>query len=163
MIDVEMRDIPGYEGLYAATSDGRIWSHKKQRFMTATGSEGCYRIVCLSKDGKAKSLFVHRLIALTYIPNPDNLPQVNHKDKVKDHNWADNLEWCTAKYNLSFSSVGSKEWKPVYCVELNKTFRSIRAAARELNICQPNISTCLSTGGTYPVGGYHWKYAKDIV
>ena len=125
-----MRDIPGYEGLYAVTSCGKVWSHKREKFMTPTGDEGNYRVVCLTKNGESKIILIHRLVAITYIPNPDNLPQVNHIDQHKDNNCINNLEWCTPEYNLAFSKIWASKRKAVYCVELDKTFKSIYAAAK---------------------------------
>lgn len=153
-----MKDIPGFEGLYAATSCGKIWSHRKQKFMVSCGDEGDYRLVMLSKDGVSKCYFVHRLVALTYLPNPDNLPQINHKDEVKDHNWLNNLEWCTAHYNLAYSNI-CKAPTPVYCIELDKTFDSIKSAAKELGIAQPNLSTHINHNSPKSLKGMHFRKA----
>lgn len=108
-----MKDIPGYEGLYAITEDGRVWSYPKSRssrngkwlkLQLATNEDDrlkprSHYQVGLHKDGKVKQLLVHRLVALTYIPNPDNKPEVNHKDTNSLHNHVDNLEWCTNQEN----------------------------------------------------------------
>ena len=143
MNNIELKDIPGYEGLYAATRDGRIWSHRRKKFMKASGEPNNYKVIWLSKDKKSSCPYVHRLIALTYIPNPDNLPCVNHKDEHKDNNHVDNLEWCTQEYNVRYSGTAGRPSKPVYCIELDKTFPSIRKASIELNILQPNLSSHL--------------------
>lgn len=152
----ELRDIPGFEGLYAATRDGKVWSHKRKKFMKPCGEPDNYQIMWLSKEGECKCYYVHRLIALAYIPNPNNYPKVNHIDEHKDHNWADNLEWCTQDYNLMVSSKLKR--KPVYCIELDKHFPSIRKACIELNLLQGNVSTHLSKNVPKSVGGYHFKY-----
>ena len=76
-IKPDMKDIPGYEGEYAATRDGQIWSHKSQIYLKHYINKKGYHLVSLSKNGKAKTCRVHRLVALTWIPNPDNLPQVS--------------------------------------------------------------------------------------
>ena len=68
----------------------------------SVNNNGYYQ-VSLSKDGKAKPFRVHRLVAVAFIPNPDNLPIINHKDENKLNNNADNLEWCTQQYNVRYS------------------------------------------------------------
>ena len=120
------RDIPGYEGKYLVSNYGRIkslkWSGiygkhpegyiRKQR----TDAFG-YKYIMLCTNGENKRMSVHRAVAMAFIPNPDNLPQVNHKDETRDNNIVDNLEWCTAAYNnryghrrekTSASSTGEK-------------------------------------------------------
>ena len=109
-----MQDIPGYEGLYAVTRDGRVWSYPKQRssklgkwmkLQLHTNSRGRIKIrkqynIGLFKNKKRKNHQVHILVGLTYIPNPDNLPQINHIDGDTVNNWDWNLEWCTAVQNM---------------------------------------------------------------
>lgn len=154
-----MRDIPGYEGRYAATSCGKIWSYKSKKFMKAGGEPNNYQVVCLSKDGKCDCWYVHRLVAKAFLPNPENLPQVNHIDKVKHNNHLSNLEWCTAKKNLAHAGASMKAIK-VYCIELDKTFPSIRQAAIELNLTQSNLSSHLRYNTPKIVGGLHFQYAE---
>jgi len=94
-----MRDIKGYEGLYAVTTCGRIWSYKKKGFLAQTDNGDGYYLVRLSKNGYSKNFLVHRLVAQTYVENPFNLPCVSHLDEERTHNWASNLKWCTHKEN----------------------------------------------------------------
>lgn len=157
MENIELRDIPEWEGLYAATRDGRIWSHRQKKFMKTCGEIDNYQIVMLCKDGEGKLFYVHRLIALTYLPNPNNYPQVNHKDKHKDHNWVDNLEWCSVAYNLQYSGVGRKKI-PVYCVELDKTYPSMYEAAIAHGGHPSNLTNCIH-GCQHTFAGYHWRLA----
>lgn len=160
--DIVMKDIPGYEGLYAATEDGRVWSYRRKKFMKPSGEPNNYQVMWLTDaEGNMTCCYVHRLIAATYLPNPDNLPEVNHKDEHKDHNWVDNLEWCTTKYNLLYSHVGSQPKKPVRCIELDKIFPSIRQASIQLNILQSNLSSHLSKNSPKSVGGYHFEYLNE--
>ena len=63
-----------------------------------------YRNVKLYRDGKERTLYVHRLVAQAFIPNPDNLPEVNHKDEDTTNNRVDNLEWCSSKYNSNYGA-----------------------------------------------------------
>lgn len=94
-----MRDIPGYEGRYAATSCGRIWSYKRKRFLTSCGEEGNYQIVMLFKEGKSCTPYVHRLIASAFLDNPNNYTEVHHKNHHKDDNRLCNLEWVSVSQN----------------------------------------------------------------
>ena len=106
------KDIPGYEGYYQASTLGNIRSvSRKTRSGYHTGkvlkqrtNHLGYKKVFLCKEGKQKLFSVHRLVALTFIPNPCNLPQVNHKDEVKANNNVFNLEWCTAAYNITYGT-----------------------------------------------------------
>jgi len=109
-----MKDIKGYEGLYAITRDGRIWSYpkpcssingiwlKQSKITTKRIIKKDYQAwtVLLYKDNKAKRFLSHRLVGLTYIPNPDNLPQINHKDGNPLNNRVSNLEWATQIQNM---------------------------------------------------------------
>lgn len=109
------KDIKGFEGCYQISSNGRIKSlertviHKgspskrKGRILKVRKDGKGYHQYGLYKDGKAFYLRAHRLVALHFIPNPENLPQVNHKDENKDNNKVSNLEWCTNLYNMQYS------------------------------------------------------------
>jgi hypothetical protein len=72
---------------------------------------------------------VHRLVGEAYIPNPDDKPQINHKDENKSHNYIANLEWVTAKENCNYGTRNKRLRKSVYCVELDKVFESLLDAA----------------------------------
>ena len=109
-----MRDIPEYENLYAATEDGRIFSYKTNKFLKPCKDKDGYLVVGLYKEGTRKICKVHRLVLLTYLPNPGNLPQVNHIDQCKANNALSNLEWCNAAYNVNYSKA-----KKVLCIETN--------------------------------------------
>lgn len=104
-----MKDIKGYEGLYAATQDGRIWNHRTQRFMSTRIHHALgYQFVNLSKDGTKKAYTVHRLIAKTLLPNPDNLPGVHHRNGIKTDCRVSNLEWTTQEKNMIYSAIYEK-------------------------------------------------------
>lgn len=118
------KDIAGYEGLYQVSNVGRVRSLKRSVFVrnrnkykTLKGSikTGCYElkngyhVVSLYKDGIGKRFFTHRLVAVAFLENPLNLPQVNHKDENKKNNSVDNLEWCDAKYNTNYGDCIEKE------------------------------------------------------
>ena len=94
-----MIDIKGYEGRYAVTEDGRVWSHISQRFLKPNTNTKGYYYVNLFSNGKGRSFVVHRLVANAYIENPLSLPQINHKDCDKLNNCVNNLEWCDNSAN----------------------------------------------------------------
>ena len=99
-----------------------------------------------------KSHKIHRLIAETYLDNPLNLPQVNHKDENKTNNALQNLEFCDAAYNINYSKT-----KKVICLETGIIYNSIKEAAKALDITPQAISCCL-VGRTKTCAGYHWRY-----
>lgn len=169
-----MRDIPGYEGLYAATSCGKIWSYTSKKFLAQRFDKNGYVRVTLSKGGKLYTRFVHQLVALAYIPNPENKETVNHKDEIKTHNWVGNLEWMTRKENMQYGTRMERAWitrkknghfpncakKKVYCVELDREFESGMAAAKELILDSSGISKACR-GILKTCGGYHWRFVKE--
>ena len=77
-----------------------------------------YKTVSLTKDGKTKTLFVHRLVAEAFIPNADNLPMVNHKDEDKTNNFVENLEWCTNDYNINYGTARRRQAKKIYITDV---------------------------------------------
>lgn len=102
-----MKQILGYEGLYSVTGTGEVWSHankrgqkgRKGKFLKAWLVGAGYKSVMLYKEDISKKFLVHRLVAVRYIPNPKNLPEVNHKDSNKLNNTIANLEWVSSKEN----------------------------------------------------------------
>ena len=91
---------------YSVSNFGRIKSSyaNKEKILKPFKDAGGYLKVDLRSKGKRKTMSVHRLVALAFIPNPNNLPEINHKDKNKENNYVDNLEWCTAKYNCNYGT-----------------------------------------------------------
>ena len=94
-----MKDVKNYEGLYAVTSCGRVWSYRRQKFLKPMTRGKGYLYVDLFKDGVHKQYYIHRLVAEAYIPNIENLPEVDHIDNNKSHNYLNNLQWITHKDN----------------------------------------------------------------
>lgn len=165
-----MRDIKGFEGLYAITSCGKVWSYRRKKFLSQTKSKDGYFRVGLHKDGKLKTIEVHRLVAEAYIDNPSGLPQVNHKDENKEYNCIKNLEWVSIKGNANYGNrnklIGnaskgrSKKALPIYCIELDRVFNSQQQAIKELGVCQSSLSWALC-GKRKTAGGYHWRYNEN--
>lgn len=103
------RPVVGYDGLYMVSNLGRVKSLNymhtgKEHLLRLLKNGGGYLQVDLWNCGKMKRYSVHRLVAMAFIPNPDNLPQVNHKDEDKLNNCVDNLEWCDGKYNSNYGT-----------------------------------------------------------
>lgn len=110
------KDIEGYEGAYQVSDQGNVktLSRKvkcgngyvitKEKILSPGRDSSGYLVVRLSKNNKGKTYKIHRLVAIAFIPNPLNLPQVNHKDENKINPKADNLEWCTNKYNCNYGT-----------------------------------------------------------
>lgn len=126
--------INGYEGLYEVSSNGKVKSLKKGIFLKTETLPSGYLRVYLTKNKNSRHFMVHRLVAEAFIPNPDNLPQVNHKDEVKTNNSVDNLEWCTAKYNNNYgnrkerminTNVNKGVWNPDMVGLDKKTYMKI--------------------------------------
>ena len=147
MNDIELRDIPNYEGLYAITSSGQVWSYRKKDFLRP-GERAGYPYVSLCKNGKRATFSIHRLVAQAFIPNPDNLPIVNHKDENKQNNNVDNLEWCDYRYNNTYGNridkINQKISHKTYQYDLDGNLIAVwpsqNEASRQLNISPGNIN-----------------------
>ena len=157
-----MNDIIGYEGLYAVTSCGKVWSHRRQKFLAPKIDRYGYVLYHLYKDGKEKLALAHRLVAQAYIPNPENKPDVNHLDEDKQNNSVNNLAWCTTRENCNYGNrnakLAMKSSIPVYCIEQQKVYPSALVAAQETGATNGGISCCCR-GKQKTSGGYHWRYA----
>lgn len=169
MIEV-WKDIDGYEGLYQVSNLGRIRSLKygKERILKHRKDKDGYLRVGLYKNSKMKDYFVHRLVALVFIPNPNNLPCINHKDENKTNNSVDNIEWCTQQHNANYGTrnfkTSTKLSIPIIQLTLNNEFvtcyRSSWDAERITGFNQGNINSCCN-GKRKTSNGYKWLYAKD--
>lgn len=162
------KPIPNYEGLYEVSNLGRIrslYNYRKYNVLTQNIKRGYYQIG-LRKNGIRKWYQVHRLVAQAFIPNPDNLPQVNHKNENKLDNEISNLEWCSVSYNNMYGSrlkrIKEKVVKPVYQYDLNgkliKKHESLVDATKSMGLKSlSSISLCCS--GKYKTSnGYKWSY-----
>lgn len=107
VVNIEIwKDIEGYEGLYQVSNLGRVKSLKfnKIKILSQGISGSGYKIASLSKENQRKIFLVHRLVAMVFIKNPNNYPCINHKDENKLNNLANNLEWCTHRYNCNYKN-----------------------------------------------------------
>ena len=149
------KPIKGYED-YQVSNLGRIKSLKngKEKIMTPGVLRKGYLGINLCKNGIQKPFKIHRLIAETFLDNPDNLPQVNHKDENKQNNRVDNLEWCDNTYNIRYS------WsKPVGCYkdgQLIKTYEAIQDAIQD-GFQKSAICRCCK-GKKKQYYGLEWAY-----
>lgn len=165
------KDIPNYNGKYQISSLGRVrsfkqWHNSSIHFLIPHKTNKGYLVVSLSKNSVVRNISIHRLVAEAFIPNPKNLPQVNHLNEDKTDNRIENLEWCDNSYNLNYGTRTIRQSlkcsKPVLCVETNIIYKSISEASR-LNppIRQGNITLCCQ-GKNGTAGGYHWKYVNSV-
>lgn len=129
VVEVVRKPVVGYEGYYEVDQFGRVFSVDRVisvddngrkydkplsgKQMKQSMHDKGYKIVSLTRDGKTKMRFVHRLVAEAFIPNPDNLPMVNHKDEDKTNNFLENLEWCTNEYNLTYGTARQRQARKV--------------------------------------------------
>ena len=195
MIEEIWKPIEGYENLYEVSTLGQIRSldrvitdnnkrvrvFKSKIIKTYQGRDGYWR-VNLYKNGILKHFLVHRLVAKAFIPNPNNLPYINHKDENPSNPIYTNLEWCTHQYNMNYGTIkerssishtGKKQTieqinkviatkiKPVnqYTKEgiLVKVWNSMKEACIELNIQSSSLTRCCQ-GKRKTAGGYKWEY-----
>ena len=186
------KPVVGWEDQYMVSSLGRVKSLErvvkfgratrviKEKILKQIKPGTCeYFQVNLSKNGKQNWVLVHRLVATHFIPNPDNLPYVNHKDEDKDNNCAENLEWCTPSYNNNYNGLKLRQAqtliegfknnkyimnhykKPVLQFSkdgylINK-WDSAKDAEKMLSVGGPQIAKCCKRKAK-TAGGYIWKY-----
>ena len=181
----EWRPCSGFEGFYEVSNTGQVrsiavYSYKYKRVLKRkspklkaqeTTREG-YKRVLLSIYGVQYHCAVHRLVARAFVPNPENLPCVNHKDEVTGNNNADNLEWCTWKYNSNYGTlprrisermaVNHPTSKTVNQYKIDGTFvtsyRSLNDAGRAIGVTGGMIGR-VCKGKSKTAGGFIFKYA----
>lgn len=121
-----------------------------------------YKVVLVRENGGFKNYKVHRLVAEKYIPNPENLPCINHINGDKLDNRVENLEWCTQKHNIqeAFRLELCSNQTPVICIETGERFVSATEAGRAYNIERRNI-TSVCQHKRHTAGGYHWRYDDE--
>lgn len=157
------KDIEGFEGRYQISTKGRVKNIKRNKILKLKKTRKIYPYysVGLYKEGKVHYKLIHCLVAKAFIPNPDNLPEVNHKDWDTSNNCVENLEWCSRFYNANYRQ-NEREGDPILQYSLSGTlirkWPSIRKCARETNIHRYTIQqVCI--GNRKTAGGYKWRYA----
>ena len=155
------KPIEGFEGLYEISSIGRVksigtYNTCKRGIMSPMIDPDGYPHVRLYNSGISKDIAIHRLVAIAFIPNPNNYRYVNHKDENTQNNKVSNLEWCTNSYNLIYSK-GKKVAQYTKEGEFIKDFNCVADASRECNIPTTNISKCCK-GKRYSAGNFIWRY-----
>ena len=177
------KNINGYEGVYQISNYGRIKSlervfphlggHRsiKTKICKLQKDKGTgYSKYVLSNNGKKSPKSVHRLVAETFIPNPQNLPFVNHRDEIRTNNCVENLEWCTPQYNLEYSNVNQRIAEKLYkrVVQYDKDwnvlniYKTTGDAARALGLSgYSSIARCCK-GEIGSVKGFIWRYEDEV-
>lgn len=178
----EWRDVQEYEGLYQVSNLGRVKSLDrlvtkndgiqlilKGKILKPNIDKGNYLSVMLSKNGVTKRMKIHRLVAIAFIPNPNNYPEVNHKKEFnKDKNNVNNLEWCTSKYNANYGTRNERSAKTkglakiVYQHSLEGVFIKKWDSTNQCSkygFFSSNVSSCCR-GKIKRYKGYIWSYTK---
>ena len=179
----EWKDIPGYEGYYQVSNLGRVriisyidkrgWK-RKTKLLTLNIDKNNYCRVGLTKAYKRKYYQVHRLVAQAFIPNPENKPQVNHKDSDRTNNNVNNLEWMTCSENNKYAydfgkrikKFGKDHHKSKKVIQYTKDgieikkFDSLTECAKELKLNEPSISMVCS-GKRQTCGGYVFRREEN--
>ena len=158
----EWKSITGYEGLYEVSNLGRVRNIKTHKLVMQSVVVSGYKRVTLYKENKPKTKLVHRLVAEAFLPNPNNLMIVNHKDENKLNNIVTNLEWCTQSYNTSYHYNGhiAKSISKYIVLKVSQDgssvtrYHNILGAARANNIEYNKLKTVIST--TRVLDGFIW-------
>lgn len=184
MVNEEWLDIEGYDGLYKISNFGNIISlkNKYKKYLKKCYNKAGYQIVILRKDNKSKHFYVHRLVAQTFISNPDNKPHIDHINTDRTDNRVENLRWVTHKENcnnpITITSYSNNNYmkgkfsklnhnsKPVLQLtknyELIKKWDCLKDVERELGIFHTAISACCNFKPSHKTaGGFIWGYADD--
>lgn len=159
-------EISGHDGLYEIDKFGNVFSvittasRRERKMKPFLNNSGYLRIRLFDKNGKAKAYYIHRLVAEAFIPNPKDLPQVNHKDCNKLNNHFSNLEWCSQKYNIHESMRNELQRHFVtliFNIKTNETveFYSMREASKFLGKYPNFISLNMKKYGNDFVYGHY--------
>lgn len=165
---MNMKDVKGYEGLYAVTDDGQVWSHRNKIFLKQRENNSGYLMVNLSKDCKQKTFTVHRLVLSTFNPieNMENY-EASHIDENRYNNTLENLEWleehkdnCNMPLHKERVSINSsRKIRPIMCVETGAVYKSMMEAERQTGI-HHNLIWRVVRGERRTAGGFHWVYSE---
>ncbi len=166
------RPISGYEGFYDVSDNGEVRNSRTGRILKQKVERNGYVRVHLSKDGTARSLLLHRVVANTFIPNPNGFLTVNHLDEDKTNNRLSNLEWANMSRQNSYGQGArarnkAKE-RPVWQLSMDgepiHLWSSIKEAAIALGV-NPSTVVCVCKGKRRykSTGGYKFRYSEEVV
>lgn len=160
------KDVIGYEGLYQISNSGKIRNLAGEILTPVDNGNGYLRFSLSHGKRKYETVYLHRALAEAFIPNPNNLSEVNHKDENKLNNDIDNLEWCTPKYNVNYGTRNQRSGEQLRrkivgtrikdgsTIQFDGVVESERAGFNK-----SAISNCLQ-GLSQSSGGYVWKYSN---
>lgn len=157
--------IEGFED-YLISNLGTVYSLKSKKVMSPYKAKSGYLHITLSKGNKKYCFYIHRLVASAFIPNPSNLPQVNHRDENKANNTVSNLEWRDNKYNVNYGTAKQRTaatlaamdyGNKILCLENGIVYPSFKRAAKELGVSVSEISRMISGERVVKsIKGYHF-------
>lgn len=161
---------------YEVSTEGRVRSlnyRKTGEIKILKPSEarkkyGGYLVVTMYKNGKPKTVFIHRIVACTFIPNPNGLKEINHINENKHDNRVENLEWCDRDYNIHHGTrgkrQGEKQSRKVKATNIKTgeviVFNSIKQASEETG-CDMSLIVKVCKGKRKTCGGFHWEYDEE--
>lgn len=154
------KDIEGTDGKYQISNLGRVYNTKHKRFLKGGVSPTGYMRVVLTIEGKRVYKNIHRLVAEAFIPNPDNLPFVNHINEEKLDNSLQNLEWCTQEHNNTWGSKASRILQYDKQGNFIAEYQSRVYAAKAVGTSADAITQCCC-GNNRTAAGYIWKYKEE--
>lgn len=181
------KPVVGYEKYYEVSNLGRVRSHKTEKILKPNTTRLGYQSVELFGDvgTGSKRLLIHRLVGMAFIPNPMEYPQINHKDENPSNNNVENLEWCTAKYNMNYGTRLARQLAHIdysdpkrkeiarkngrvtsravaqYSKDgkLIATYPSAKEAQRQTGADQSHLLECCHNKPLrHTAGGYVWKF-----
>ena len=130
--------------MYSVSTEGRIRKNSNRKILSPTRKPSGYvQINLLTNDGRRKKEYIHRLVALTFLPNYDHLPEVNHIDGVRDNNVLENLEWVTHQENMDKSTRPTQIIVKRTNGDVIGEFNKIQDACSALELTDSNVSACL--------------------
>lgn len=158
------KDIKEYEGLYQVSNVGRVKRVATNRVLQPYRNKVGYLLVYLCKNGKRKTHRIHRLVAQSFIQNPENKPEVNHLDENKINNMVSNLEWSTRKENCNYGTRNERLSIPIIATNLktgeSREFYGSNECARQLSLNNAHITSVLK-GRLKQTGGYTFQYKEE--
>ena len=158
VVEVVKKPVKDYEGYYEVDQFGRVYSVdrvisvndngrqyekplKAKQMKQSVHTKG-YKTVSLTKNGKTKTIFVHRIVAEAFISNENNLPMVNHKDEDKTNNFIENLEWCTVQYNNTYGNAQKKKSQKLKGVSLSEEHKNKISMSMKNHYCSYGERKC---------------------